>query len=57
MIGYGTWGFGGRDYGPIKFKKSLKLLEYAYKSNIFMYDTPFVWRWKIRKNYWIIFKK
>ena len=39
MIGYGTWGFGGRDYGPIKFKKSLKLLEYAYKNNIFMYDT------------------
>jgi len=39
MIGYGTWGFGGRDYGPITLKKSLSLLEYAYKNNILMLDT------------------
>ena len=39
MIGYGTWGLGGRDYGPITLKKSLKLLNYAYKNNILMLDT------------------
>ena len=39
MIGYGTWGFGGRDYGPISLKKCLNLLEFANKNNINMLDT------------------
>lgn len=39
MIGYGTWGLGGRDYGPISSNKATKLLEYSYKNKILMFDT------------------
>lgn len=39
MIGFGTWGLGGMDYGPIKEKKALNLLNYAYKKRINFFDT------------------
>lgn len=38
-IGYGTWGIGGRDYGPISEKKARLLLSYAIKKNIKFFDT------------------
>ena len=38
-LGFGTWGFSGDSYGKIDKKKSIKLLEYAYKNNIKFIDT------------------
>ena len=34
VIGYGTWGLSGVDYGKISSNKSFKLLSYAYKKGI-----------------------
>ena len=39
MIGFGTWGLGGMDYGPIKEKKALTLLNYAHKKRVNFFDT------------------
>lgn len=39
MIGFGTWGLGGLDYGPISEVKAIKLLNHAYKKNISFFDT------------------
>lgn len=38
-IGYGTWGLGGVDYGPINEKKALNLLNYSYKKGLRFFDT------------------
>lgn len=38
-IGYGTWGIGGRDYGPISENRAKLLLDYAIKKNIKLFDT------------------
>ena len=39
VIGYGTWGLSGVDYGKISSNKSFKLLSYAYKKGINFFDT------------------
>ena len=39
VIGYGTWGLSGLDYGKISSNKSFKLLSYAYKKGINFFDT------------------
>ena len=33
-IGFGTWGLGGDTYGNITKKKSISLLNYAFKNGI-----------------------
>jgi aryl-alcohol dehydrogenase-like predicted oxidoreductase len=38
-LGFGTWGIGGRDYGPISEKKSITLLKFAIKNKINFFDT------------------
>ncbi len=38
-IGYGTWGLGGVDYGPVSEKKALKLLKYGIQKKINFLDT------------------
>jgi aryl-alcohol dehydrogenase-like predicted oxidoreductase len=38
-LGFGTWGIGGRDYGPISEQKSIKLLKFAIKNKINFFDT------------------
>ena len=38
-LGYGTWGLGGLDYGPITEEKALGLLKHALKKNINFFDT------------------
>ena len=38
-LGYGTWGLGGKDYGPINEQDAYKLLSFAYDKGIKFFDT------------------
>lgn len=50
MIGFGTWGFSGKEYGSISKKKCVELLKYAYKKNIRFIDTaPIYGNGKVEK--------
>lgn len=39
MIGYGTWGLGGVEYGPLAKSKALKLLNFSFNNGINFFDT------------------
>jgi len=50
MIGYGTWGFSGKEYGNISKEKCVELLNYAYKKGIRFIDTaPIYGNGKVEK--------
>ena len=38
-LGFGTWGIGGKDYGPITSNYSLELINFALKKKINFFDT------------------
>ena len=38
-LGYGTWGLGGIEYGPLSYNKAISLLEYSYHKKIIFFDT------------------
>lgn len=39
MLGYGTWGIGGLEYGPLKKNQAIDLLNHSYKKGIRFFDT------------------
>lgn len=48
MIGYGTWGLGGIEYGPLAKSKALKLLNFSLNNGINFFDTaPLYGRGKV----------
>ena len=49
-LGYGTWGLGGIEYGPLSYNKAISLLEYSYYKKIIFFDTAItLWFWEIEK--------